>query len=52
MKIISWNTNGLRATHKQGHFEPLFKTYNPDIVCLHEIKAEPNQLPEDLLNFQ
>ena len=28
MKIISWNTNGLRATVKQGYFIPLF-IFNP-----------------------
>jgi len=49
MKIISWNTNGLRATAKQGFFTPLFKN-NPDIVCLQETKAEPEQLPEDVRN--
>jgi exodeoxyribonuclease III len=46
MKIISWNTNGLRATAKQGHFDPLFADYNPDIVCLQETKSTPEQLPE------
>jgi exodeoxyribonuclease-3 len=46
MKIISWNINGLRATVKQGNFTPLFKD-NPDIVCLQEIKAEPEQLTEE-----
>jgi len=51
MKIISWNTNGLRATAKQGHFEPLFKKYKPDIVCLQETKVEPDQLPEDVRNI-
>jgi exodeoxyribonuclease III len=52
MKIISWNTNGLRATHKQGFFEPLFDKYNPDMVCLQETKSELGQLPEDLQNFR
>jgi exodeoxyribonuclease-3 len=51
MKIISWNTNGLRATVKQGFFEPLFKKYQPDIVCFQETKSEPNQLPEDVINL-
>lgn len=51
MKIISWNTNGLRATAKQGFLTPLFKKYNPDILCLQEIKAEPNQLPEEVRNI-
>jgi exodeoxyribonuclease-3 len=45
MRIISWNTNGLRATHKQGHFDALFRDYDPDIVCLQETKATPDQLP-------
>lgn len=51
MKIISWNTNGLRATHKQGNFDPLFTQYKPDIVCLQETKATVGQLPEELRNF-
>jgi exodeoxyribonuclease-3 len=52
MKIISWNTNGLRATVKQGFFNPLFENYQPDILCLQETKAEPEQLPEDIRNFE
>lgn len=50
MKIISWNTNGIRATHRQGNFDPLFTEYNPDIVCFQETKATIDQLPEDLKN--
>lgn len=50
MKIISWNTNGLRATAKQGFFAPLFKKENPDILCLQETKAEPEQLPKEVRN--
>jgi exodeoxyribonuclease-3 len=49
MKIVSWNTNGLRATAKQGFFTPLFEE-KPDILCLQETKSEPNQLPEDVRN--
>lgn len=49
MKIISWNTNGLRATVKQGNFAPLFKN-GPDIVCLQETKAEPDQLTKETKN--
>lgn len=52
IKIISWNTNGLRATAKQGFFFPLFKKYNPDILCLQEVKATPEQLPEEVKNFK
>ncbi|MFA5934019.1 MAG: exodeoxyribonuclease III [Candidatus Paceibacterota bacterium] len=50
MKIISWNTNGLRATHKQGYFLPLLEKYKPDILCLQETKAEPDQLPDEARN--
>lgn len=49
MKIISWNTNGLRATVKQGFFDPLFRT-GAEIVCLQETKAEPEQLDEKTKN--
>jgi exodeoxyribonuclease-3 len=52
MKIISWNTNGLRATVKQGHFMPLFSFNNPDIVCLQETKCEPEQLDVDTRNLK
>lgn len=48
IKIISWNTNGLRATAKQGFFAPLFKEQQPDILCLQETKVEPDQLPDDV----
>ncbi len=51
MKIISWNTNGLRATAKQGFFTPIFEQHKPDILCLQETKVEPNQLPEEVRNI-
>lgn len=52
MKIISWNTNGLRATIKQGNFDPLFSVYKPDILCLQETKAEAVQIPEEAKNIK
>lgn len=52
MKILCWNTNGLRATHKNGYFLPLFKDQKPDILCLQETKAEPEQLPEEVRNVK
>src|SRR6185436_7481193 len=48
MKIISWNTNGLRATVRQGYFEPLFETFDPDILCLQETKADEAQIAEEI----
>ena len=51
IKIISWNTNGLRATAKQGFFSPLFETQKPNIICLQETKVEPDQLPDEVRNI-
>lgn len=47
MKIISWNTNGVRSTIKNNDFAWL-KNYNPDILALQEIKAYENQIIDDL----
>jgi len=47
MKILSWNVNGLRAANKKGFFK-WFKKENPDILCLQEIKAHKEQLPNEL----
>ncbi len=52
MKIVSWNTNGLRATIKQGYFDPLFSTTKADIVCFQEVKAEPGQISEEYRNYK
>jgi exodeoxyribonuclease-3 len=49
MRIISWNVNGIRAAEKHGFVDWLIKE-NPDILCLNETKAEPEQLSEELLN--
>ncbi len=50
IRIISWNVNGIRAIHKKG-FTDWVLYENPDILCLQETKATPEQLPEDLLNI-
>lgn len=50
-RIISWNTNGLRATHKNGQFLPFIKKEKPDILCLQETKAREEQLPEEIRNI-
>ena len=45
MRIISWNVNGLRSAHKKGFLDQ-FKKFNADIICLQEVRAEKEQLPE------
>jgi exodeoxyribonuclease-3 len=49
MKLISWNVNGLRAFYKKGAFNSIFEL-DPDIFCLQETKAHPDQLPEEVKN--
>jgi exodeoxyribonuclease-3 len=49
MKIVSWNVNGIRAVHRNGHWQTFLKTVKPDIFGLQETKASPDQLPEELL---
>jgi exodeoxyribonuclease-3 len=47
MRILSWNVNGLRAFYKKGAFNSIFEV-DPDIFCLQETKAHPEQLPEEV----
>lgn len=42
MKIISYNINGIRAAIKKGFLNWL-EEENPDVLCLQEIKATPDQ---------
>ncbi len=51
MRIISWNVNGLRANVKKGGFD-WFVNESPDIYCLQETKAHPEQLEEGVRNPQ
>ena len=50
MKIISWNVNGIRAVLKKG-FLDFVKKENPDIICLQETKAHPDQVDIMLKEF-
>ena len=49
MNIISYNVNGIRAALKKGFIEWLIAA-NPDVLCLQETKARPEQL--DLSFFE
>jgi exodeoxyribonuclease-3 len=48
-RLLSWNVNGIRAIYKKG-FLDWFKKENPDILCLQETKAHPDQLVDELKN--
>ena len=47
--IASWNVNGIRAAEKKGLFE-WFKSAQPDVLCLQETKAQPEQLSEQCIS--
>lgn len=49
-KIITWNVNGLRAALAKDSLRWVFEQH-PDILCLQEIKARPDQLNEEQRNF-
>lgn len=43
MKIISYNVNGIRAALSK-NFNHWLQSENPDVLCLQEIKATPDQI--------
>jgi exodeoxyribonuclease III len=47
MKIATWNVNGVRA--RQDELRDLLTAEQPDVLCLQEIKASPEQVPELLV---
>lgn len=52
INIVSWNVNGLRASIRSGGFAKFVKRYQPDILCLQEIKARPDQVQPDLKGYR
>ena len=48
MQIISYNVNGIRAAAGKGLLEWLEKV-NPDVFCIQESKAQPDQIPVERL---
>jgi exodeoxyribonuclease-3 len=47
VKIMCWNVNGIRAASRKGFLEWLHRE-SPDILCVQEVKAQPEQLGKDL----
>lgn len=46
MKITTWNVNGLRALLRKLAWDWV-REFHPDVVCLQEIKARPDQLTDN-----
>jgi exodeoxyribonuclease-3 len=47
MKITTWNVNGIRSLYAKGLLN-ILDEIQPDIFCAQEVKAQPDQLPQDL----
>ncbi len=45
--LLSWNVNGIRASHRKGFLDWLFES-RPDVLGLQETRAEEHQLPQKL----
>lgn len=43
-KIYSWNVNGIRAVVRKELWQPFLDNEQPDILCLQELKAKPDQI--------
>lgn len=44
LKLYSWNVNGIRAVINKGAWDNFLNTESPDVICLQEIKARPEQI--------
>lgn len=48
IKVYSWNVNGIRAVVKKELWRPFLDIEQPDILCLQETKAKPEQIELEL----
>lgn len=46
LTLTTWNVNGVRA--RQAQVLEWIERERPDVVCLQEVKASPEQIPEEL----
>ena len=51
MKLFSWNVNGIRAVLGKG-FGEFLATYQPDILCLQEVRAHQEQVACDFPGYE
>lgn len=50
MKLLSWNVNGIRACVRKQCLDPITEI-NPDVFCIQETKAHPDQVDKILTQF-
>lgn len=52
LRIYSWNINGIRAVTNKGLLQTFITEEKPDILCLQEVKAKPEQIELELPDFE
>jgi exodeoxyribonuclease-3 len=52
ISIYSWNVNGIRAVDKKGEWKKFLDKYSPDVLCLQETKAKPEQIVVDTEGYE
>lgn len=51
MLIAAWNVNGIRAVLRRGDLQSFLAKFKPDVLCLQETKASPEQVELDLPDY-
>lgn len=51
IRLYSWNVNGIRALSGKGLWTKFLNEQKPDILCLQEIKAKPEQIDVDINGY-
>ena len=51
MKLISWNVNGIRACIRKNCLDPFILKEKPDVLCIQETKAHPDQVDKLLHDY-
>ncbi|MBM3264352.1 MAG: exodeoxyribonuclease III [candidate division Zixibacteria bacterium] len=49
-KLLSWNVNGIRAIARKG-FPEWVEQEKPDLLCVQETKASPDQVGDEIKNM-
>ncbi len=49
MKLVTWNVNGIRA--RKDEVAAFLARERPDVLCLQELKATPEQIPAELFDY-
>lgn len=52
MKLYSWNVNGIRAVERKNALRPFVEEHQPDILCIQETKAQPEQIEVNIPGYE